>query len=81
MTVPHLPAIGCRWYPSSKTCCMCGAKRDDLKLSDRVYKCINSSCVAHTITLDRDLNAALNLLNASNEYVRLAQPEDTPVDK
>jgi putative transposase len=53
-----------RWYPSSKLCCMCGTKHDALKLSDRIYKCINSSCVAHTITLDRDINAALNLLNA-----------------
>ncbi|NMG07585.1 RNA-guided endonuclease TnpB family protein [Brasilonema sp. UFV-L1] len=70
-----------RWYPSSKTCCMCGAKHDGLKLSDRIYKCINFSCVAHTIMLDRDLNAAFNLLNAPCEYVRLAQPEDTSVDK
>jgi putative transposase len=70
-----------RWYPSSKTCSMCGTKHDELKLSDRIYKCINLGCVAHTITLDRDLNAALNLLNAPDEYVRLAQPEVTPVDK
>ncbi|KAB8331270.1 IS200/IS605 family element transposase accessory protein TnpB [Scytonema tolypothrichoides VB-61278] len=69
-----------RWYPSSKTCCMCGIKHSELKLSDRVYKCISPICVAHTITLDRDLNAALNLLNAPDEYVRLAQPE-SPVDK
>jgi putative transposase len=62
-------------------CCMCGTKHPDLKLSDRIYKCINPKCIAHTITLDRDLNAALNLLNAPDEYVRLAQPELTPVDK
>lgn len=70
-----------RWYPSSKLCCMCGTKHDALKLSDRIYKCINPVCIAHTITLDRDANAAFNLLNAPNEYVRLAQSEVTPVDK
>lgn len=44
-----------RWYPSSKTCSDCGAKKDDLKLSDRVYEC---DC---GLMIDRDLNAAINL--------------------
>ncbi|ARV60060.1 transposase [Nostocales cyanobacterium HT-58-2] len=70
-----------RWYPSSKLCCMCGSKHDNLKLSDRVYQCQNKSCLAHAITLDRDLNAAYNLLNAPSDFVRLAQPEVTLVDK
>lgn len=70
-----------RWYPSSKMCSFCGNKHDNLKLSDRVYQCQNKSCLAHTITMDRDLNAAYNLLNAPLDYVRLAQPEVTLVDK
>lgn len=44
-----------RWYPSSKTCSNCGNIKKDLKLSDRVYKC---EC---GLTLDRDVNAAINL--------------------
>ncbi|NMF62675.1 transposase [Brasilonema octagenarum UFV-E1] len=70
-----------RWYPSSKLCSICRNKHDSLKLSDRVYQCQNKSCLAHTITMDRDLNAAYNLLNAPSDFVRLAQPEVTLVDK
>ena len=44
------------FYPSSKTCSVCGAKDKDLSLSDRTYHC--SDC-GHT--QDRDLNAAINL--------------------
>ena len=44
------------FYPSSKTCSCCGSIKQDLKLSDRVYHC----CHCGT-TLDRDLNAAINL--------------------
>ena len=47
-----------RFYPSSKTCCKCGNIKKDLKLSDRVYKC--SEC---SNTIDRDLQAAINLKN------------------
>jgi putative transposase len=45
-----------RWFPSSKTCSNCGTIKEDLTLSDRVYFC--SGC-NHSI--DRDLNAAINL--------------------
>ncbi len=47
-----------RWYPSSKTCHCCGHIKKDLKLSDRVYKCVCG------YTEDRDFNAALNLRDA-----------------
>ena len=45
-----------RFYPSSKTCHNCGCVKHDLKLSERVYKCPDCG-----FTIDRDLNAALNL--------------------
>lgn len=45
-----------RFYPSSKTCSNCGWKKDDLTLSDRTFICENCG-----LTLDRDLNAALNI--------------------
>ena len=47
--------IADRFYPSSKTCSQCGEIKTDLKLKDRIYKC---SC---GLTIDRDLNASINL--------------------
>ena len=46
-----------KWYPSSKTCSHCGKIKKDLKLKDRIFKC---GC---GFTLDRDLNASINLAN------------------
>lgn len=43
------------FYPSSKTCCLCGRIKKDLKLSDRIYKC---EC---GFIADRDKNASYNL--------------------
>ena len=45
-----------RWYPSSKTCCECGWINQDLNLSIREWTCHNGH------VLDRDLNAAKNIL-------------------
>jgi putative transposase len=45
-----------KWYPSSKTCHVCGAINQELNLRDRTWQC--PSC--HT-ELDRDRNAALNI--------------------
>ena len=44
-----------RFYPSSKTCSSCGLIKQDLRLSDRVFKC---EC---GLEIDRDFNASLNL--------------------
>ncbi|MEX3648926.1 RNA-guided endonuclease InsQ/TnpB family protein [Mycolicibacterium porcinum] len=44
-----------RWYPSSQLCSLCGLRRTDLTLADRVFTCPNG----HVI--DRDGNAATNL--------------------
>ena len=48
-----------RFYPSSKTCHICGHIKKDLKLSDRTYKCSECGYVE-----DRDINASLNLRDA-----------------
>ena len=47
-----------RYYPSSKTCSSCGYHKADLLLGERTFVC--PSC---GLTIDRDLNAALNLLH------------------
>ncbi|KAA5586893.1 transposase, partial [Pseudomonas aeruginosa] len=49
-----------RFYPSSKLCSACGHKNVDLTLKDRIYECVNCPPV-----LDRDLNAAMNLKQAT----------------
>lgn len=52
-----------KWYPSSKTCSVCGTIKDDLTLSDRDWTC--EGCGTHH---DRDWNAAINI---KNEGIRL----------
>jgi putative transposase len=47
-----------RFFPSSKICHCCGNKYKELKLSERFWTCEN--CGTY---LDRDENAALNILN------------------
>ena len=47
-----------RFYPSSKTCHHCGHVKEDLSLEDRYYTCPNCGEL-----IDRDLNAAKNILD------------------
>ena len=54
--------ISKRNYPSSKTCSKCGHINKNLTLSDRIYICPECG-----MKLDRDANAAINLLN-TNKY-------------
>ena len=44
-----------RFFPSSKRCSVCGRIKDDLSLSDRIYRCNCGNC------MDRDVNAAINI--------------------
>jgi len=48
--------VGPRFHPSSKTCSVCGFVKPSLSLAERVFR-----CEACGLTLNRDLNAALNL--------------------
>mgnify|MGYP001240559887 CR=1 FL=1 len=52
----HLVEIN-QWYPSSKTCSNCGYHKADLVLDDRLYVCPDCG-----FEIDRDLNAAFNIL-------------------
>ena len=51
-----------RFYPSSKSCSNCNYINDNLKLTDRKWLCPNCG-----LTLDRDYNASLNILNKGLE--------------
>jgi putative transposase len=46
-----------RFYPSSKTCSACGWRKPSLTLAERTF-----ACEACGLVLDRDVNAAHNLL-------------------
>ena len=62
-----------RFFPSSKMCSQCGHRKKEFSLSEREYHCEQCGLV-----IDRDLNAALNLVavslpeteNACGEEVR-----------
>lgn len=60
-----------RYLPTSKTCSKCGFKVEELTLSDRTYKC--PRCGAE---IDRDLNAAINMLR----FVGLDRSEVKPAE-
>ena len=60
-----------QWYASSKTCNICKVKKDDLKLSDRKWKC--KTCLT---THERDRNASFNILieGASSNSISFINP-------
>ena len=59
-----------RFYPSSKTCSHCGAIKSNLSLSQRTFHCDECG-----YTIDRDLNASINLAKLGQ-----ALPEVTPAE-
>ena len=65
-----------RFFASSKTCSVCGEKKDNLSLRDRIYRCEHCGAV-----IDRDWNASLNLLGLLvNHKIGTDYPESTPAD-
>ena len=64
--------ISNRYFPSSKLCSKCGWKNTALTLKDRVFKCDQCG-----LEIDRDLNAAYNLVN----QLPMASGEVKPVDR
>nr|WP_293166394.1 RNA-guided endonuclease TnpB family protein [Okeania sp. SIO2C9] len=52
-----------RFFPSSKTCCRCGHVQD-MPLNLRTYDCPDCG-----LSIDRDLNASINLRNAVGSTV------------
>ena len=64
-----------RFYPSSKTCSVCGYKKHDLKLSDREWIC--PQCGEHH---DRDINAAMNILLEGERIIGVRSTEYTLIE-
>ena len=46
-----------RYFASSKICSVCGKKKAELSLSERIYYCECGN------RMDRDVNAAFNIMN------------------
>lgn len=60
-----------RWYPSSQTCSACGACKP-MPLAERTY-----ACDVCGLNIDRDMNAALNILHVGMaNYPELMPVED-----
>ena len=59
-----------RFYPSSKTCNHCGYIKRDLTLKDREWVCPDCGTV-----IDRDYNAALNILDEGLRIIGCSTPE------
>ena len=55
-----------RFYPSSKTCSNCGNVKESLKLSERTYHCTECG-----FTIDRDLNASINILKTGLNMIEV----------
>jgi putative transposase len=64
-----------RTFPSSKRCSSCGHKKKELALSEREYECEECG-----LKVDRDLNAALNLVTVSLPETLTACGEDVRLD-
>ena len=61
-----------RYFPSSKLCHICGYKKADLTLNDRVW-----TCPICNTTHNRDLNAAINILNEGLRSLSLGTSDYT----
>jgi putative transposase len=69
-----------RFFPSSKLCSNCGSKNDYLKLEHRKWTCTKCNT-----THNRDVNAAINILNEGKRILNIKQiglssPELTPLE-
>ena len=58
-----------KWQPTTKSCHHCGDRNPDIQLTDRYWTC--QACHTHH---DRDINAAINILQAGKERVWLFSP-------
>ncbi|RUM62075.1 MAG: transposase [Persephonella sp.] len=73
-----------RFEATTKICSRCGSRKEEIRLSERIYKC--EVC---GLEIDRDLNSAINILKMGLEKVEgttiknvgLDRPELTPVER
>ena len=56
---------------TSQTCSGCGWRNPDLTLADRVFHCLNPARLYCRLVLNRDRNAAINILARGRELLAL----------
>ena len=61
-----------KYYPSSKTCHICGYKKTDLTINNRVW-----TCPICNTTHNRDYNASINILNEGLKSLSLGTNDYT----
>lgn len=72
-----LVVVADRWFPSSKTCSVCGTIQEKMPLAVRQWTCPDCGCVH-----DRDVNAAINLKHlAVSSTVSACGEEDSGADR
>lgn len=59
-----------RWEPTSQKCSVCGFKGGKKELNVREWTCLNCGTVH-----DRDVNAAINILEAGQSVVETVEPQ------
>lgn len=65
-----------RFFPSSKTCSVCGKIKCDLQTNEKIFHCQECGTI-----INRDYNASLNLLGmVSNHKIGTDYPKSTPED-
>ena len=64
-----------RYEATTKVCSKCGSRKEDITLSDRVYKCENCGLI-----IDRDLNSAINILKVGLKKVETTTIKNLPTD-
>ena len=65
-----------RYYPSTKRCYKCGNIKDNMLLSDRVYRCENCGTI-----IERDFNAACNLFKYMKSIIGRGTSKLTSAEK
>ncbi len=64
-----------RYEATTKICSRCGNRKEDIRLSNRTYKCEKCELV-----IDRDLNSAINILKIGLQKVEKTTIKNLPTD-
>jgi len=64
-----------RYEATTKICSNCGNRKEDITLSDRIYRCERCGLV-----IDRDLNSAINILKIGLQKVEKTTIKNLPLD-
>jgi len=64
-----------RFKATTKICSRCGDRKEDIRLSDRIYRCEKCG-----LEIDRDLNSAMNIVKIGLQEVEETTIKNLPLD-